>query len=108
MNAKFRLLFALAFLLAPTMSLAQTTGDVTSVESLNLGDVANESIVVLSKQESGLPGYVYLKYAFVHPNCLGGFQLVDYYGSTFDPNDPAVRRAERQRCSRLDEDKDGE
>jgi hypothetical protein len=96
------------FLFAPVPSFAQSAGDVSSIESVNLGDIANDSIVVLSKNEMGVPGYVHVKYAFVHLDCPGGVQLVDYYGSAFDPNDPIVRSAERRQCSQSGEDKDGE
>ena len=108
MNAKLLVLVALMFLSAPVVSLAQSSGDANSVESINLADTPTDSIVVLSKHESGIPGYVYLRYAFVHPNCLGGLQMVDYYGSGFDVNDPVVRRSERRYCSQGGEERDGE
>lgn len=108
MVKKLSMLLGLAFLFAPVTSFAQSVGDVSSIESVSLGDMPNDSIVVLSKNELGVPGYVHVKYAFIHIDCPGGLQLIDYYGSAFEPNDPMVRRAERRQCTQLGEDKDGE
>lgn len=95
-------------LFAPAPSLAQGSGNVTSIESLNLADIADDSIVVLSKDESAVPGLVHVKYAYVNSICPGGFQLVDYYGSEFDPNDYSLRRFEVQQCSRDSHDAGGD
>ena len=86
-------------LFAPAVSLSQESGSVTSIKTLNLADIADDSIVVLSKNESGIPGVVNVKYAYVNRVCSGGVQLVDYYGSEFDPNDRNLRRSEVRRCS---------
>jgi hypothetical protein len=96
-------------LFAPAVSLAQESGTATSIETLNLADIADDSIVVLSKIESGIPGVVNVKYAYVNSVCSGGVQLVDYYGSEFDSNDRSLRRSEVQRCSEDSHDsRDGE
>lgn len=88
----------LAFLVVPFASLAQSpAGSARSIESLNVTDIADDSIVVLSKEETGVPGYVHQKYAYL---CFGEFRLVDYYGSPFDSNDQNILRFERQMCSR--------
>jgi hypothetical protein len=109
MKAKLIVLF-FALMLAPqtAVSFAQSTGDTNSPESINLADVPDESIVVLSKQESGIPGYVFVKYAFVHSDCSGGYQLIEHYGAPFDVNDPTIRRAERKYCSQAGDERDGE
>jgi hypothetical protein len=60
-------------------------------------DIPEDSIVVLSQEETGERGYVHEKYAFY---CLGELRLVDYYGSAFDPKDQDVREFERIMCSR--------
>ena len=95
-------------LFAPAPSLAQGSGNVTSIESLNLADIADDSIVVLSKGESAVPGLVHVKYAYVNSICPGGLQLVDYYGSEFDPNDYSLRRFEVQQCARDSHDAGGD
>ena len=95
-------------LFAPAPSLAQDSGKVTSIETLNIADIADDSIVVLSKSESGLPGVVHVKYAYVNSICSGGLQLVDYYGGEFDPNDRGLRRLEGQRCARESHDNAGD
>ena len=55
-----------------------------SIENLRVADIPEDSIVVLSKEETDLSGYFHEKYAFY---CLGELRLVDYYGSAFDPKD---------------------
>lgn len=96
-------------LFAPGVSLAQESRSATSIENLNLADIADDSIVVLSKDESGISGVVNVKYAYVNSICSGGVQLVDYYGSEFDLNDRSLRRSEVQRCSEdLHDSRDGE
>ena len=88
----------LVFLAVPFASWAQSpSSSERSIENLSLTDIADGSIVVLSQEETGIPGYVHQKYAF---NCLGEFRLVDYYGSAFDPKDQDVLQFERTMCSR--------
>src|SRR5499433_2032849 len=84
----------LAFLAVPFVALAQSS---ISLETLNAVDIPPGSIVVLSQEETGLPGYIHQKYAF---SCLGELRLVDYYGSAFDPKDQDVLEFERTMCSR--------
>jgi hypothetical protein len=67
-----------------------------SIQDLSVSDVADDSITVLSKDDTGVPGYVHQAYAF---NCFGELQLIDYYGAPLDPKDPNVLRLERQMCS---------
>jgi hypothetical protein len=68
-----------------------------SIENLSVTDIADNSIVVLSQEDTGVPGYVHTKYAF---NCLGELRLVDYYGAAFDPSNKDVLRFESTMCSR--------
>ena len=84
----------LAFLAVPFVALAQSS---ISLETLNAVDIPDGSIIVLSQEETGFPGYIHQKYAF---NCLGELRLVDYYGSGFDPKDQDVLQFERTLCAR--------
>ena len=54
---------------------------------------------MLSKEESGTPGYVNAEYVYVHSDCPGGAQVVHYTGPAFDINDRAVLQNERRKCS---------
>src|SRR5499426_2953695 len=94
MTNKMFAFLVLAFLAVPFVAVAQST---ISLETLNAVDIPDDSIVVLSQEETGVPGYVHQKYAF---NCLGELKLVDYYGSALDPNDKDVLRFERTLCIR--------
>jgi hypothetical protein len=91
MKLKAAAFVLLAFLAVPFASFAQ------SPSSLTVTDIADNSIVVLSQEDTGVPGYVHQKYAF---NCFGQLKLVDYYGSAFDPKDQDVLQFERVMCSR--------
>ena len=93
MNKMFAFI-VLAFLAVPFVAWAQST---ISLETLNAVDIPQDSIVVLSREETDLPGYVHQKYAFY---CLGELRLVDYYGSAFDPKDQDVLQFERTLCAR--------
>ena len=84
----------LAFLAVPFASFAQSPWG--SIENLG-AYVPEDSIVVLSREETGEPGYVHEKYAFY---CLGELRLVDYYGSAFNPKDQDVLEFERTLCAR--------
>jgi len=98
MITKMAFFIVLAILAVPFVSLAQSpSSPEKSIESLNAMDIPEDSIVVLSKQETDVPGYFHETYAFL---CFGEFKLVDYYGSAIDPKDPDVLRFERVMCSR--------
>ena len=84
----------LAFLAVPFVALGQSS---ISLETLNAVDIPQGSIVVLSQEETGLPGYIHQKYAF---RCLGELRLVDYYGAAFEPNNQDVLQFERVMCAR--------
>ena len=86
-----------AFLAVPFASLAQSPSTPEkSFENLSVTDIPDDSIV-LSQEETGVPGYVHEKYAF---NCFGELKLVDHYGSPIDPKDKDVLQFERMMCSR--------
>jgi hypothetical protein len=88
----------LAFLALPFASFAQSPSiPEKSIENLTVTDIADNSIVMLSQEETGVPGYVHAKYAF---NCFGELRLVDYYGSAFDPKGKDVIQFESAMCSR--------
>jgi len=94
MTNKMFAFLVLAFLAVPFVALAQSS---ISLETLNAADIPDDSIVVLSQEETGIPGYIHQKYAF---HCLGELRLVDYYGSAFDPKDQDVLQFERTMCAR--------
>jgi hypothetical protein len=96
MIKKLALFVVLSFLAVPFVSLAQSTGK--SIQNLSAADIPDDSIVVLSKEESGVPGYVNQKYAF---NCFGEVTLVDYYGPPLDPKDQQTMLTERRMCARI-------
>ena len=88
----------LAFLSVPFASMAQSPqSSEKAIENLSVTDIADDSIIMLSKDETSVPGYVHAKYAF---NCLGELRLVDYYGAAFDVNNKDVIQFERAMCSR--------
>ena len=84
-----------AFLAVPFAAFAQSPWG--SLETLSVTNIPEDSIVVLSREETDIPGYVHQKYAIY---CLGELRLVDYYGSAFDPKDQGVLEFERTMCSR--------
>lgn len=98
MMKKMFAFIVLAFLAVPFASFAQSpSSPEKSIENLSVTDIADDSIVVLSQEETVVPGYVHEKYAF---NCFGELMLVDYYGSALDPNDKDALQFERAMCAR--------
>jgi hypothetical protein len=73
--------------------------DLGRSEDVNIANVAQNSLVILGEEETGVPGYVHQKYAFVSQACRGGFQIIDYYGAPIDRNDPSLLVRERAMCS---------
>lgn len=110
LKGKMALLAALVFWLVPLLSWAQNSDrNAGSADSLNLSDIADDSIIMLSKEESDLPGYINAKYAYVHSDCPGRFALVNYFGTAFDVNDPRIHFFERIQCVRQgNDDSNGE
>jgi hypothetical protein len=98
MIKKMAMFIVLAILVWPIASSAQSSNSSgKSIEDVNIADIPEGSIVVLSTEDTEIPGYIHERYAY---NCFGAFQLVDYYGSTFDPKDPSVLSKERWLCVR--------
>ncbi|HEU0209124.1 MAG TPA: hypothetical protein VFQ78_09085, partial [Candidatus Udaeobacter sp.] len=86
-----------AFLVAPVLSFAQSSrSPEMSIEDLIFADIADDSIEVLSTDETDIPGYTHQEPGF---RCLGEWRLVDYYGSVFDPKDQKILRFEPMKCS---------
>jgi hypothetical protein len=82
------------------LPLAAHGQDVGRSGDINIADVADNSIVVISQEETDIPGYVHEKYAFVSVACFpSGLQLVDYYGPPINPNDPSLLIREGAMCS---------
>jgi hypothetical protein len=99
MLTKLAVFGVLAFLLLPVTSFAQSPSQsVNSAENLNIAEIPNDSILLLSKEESDIPGYVHEKYVFVSVQCPGGSWTVDHYGAPIDPRDPALLASERAHC----------
>lgn len=98
MMKKTAAFIVLAFLALPFGALAQSPSSSTnSIENLNVADIGDDSIVVISKEETGVPGYVHQKYAYA---CFGEWNLVDYYGAAFESNDQNILQLERSMCAR--------
>ncbi|MGH7810646.1 MAG: hypothetical protein ACREP5_10260 [Candidatus Binatia bacterium] len=90
----------LVSLCVPLVSLAQSSGSTAnSVQNLNLQDIAEDSVIVLSKEESGITGYFQTEYAYVDSACPDGIQLVYFSGPSVDINDRDLRLNERRLCS---------
>jgi hypothetical protein len=84
----------------PLVALAQSSGGTEkSVQNLNLQDIAEDSVIVLSKEESGIAGYFQTEYAYIDSACPDGIQLVFYSGPTVDINDRSLRLNERKLCT---------
>ncbi len=62
-------------------------------------DSLHGNIVMLSKEETGIPGYYHQKYVFEHPDCFGRIP-VDFYGAAIDTTDVNVLENERRMCSK--------
>jgi len=98
--AAFAVVTALLFL--PIAAFAQNVREpVKSIEDINTADMPNDSIVVISKDNTDLPGYVHERFVFVHEDCPGGARIVDRYGPPVDPKDPNLQQFERTQCRDL-------
>ncbi|SRR5712692_9066114 len=74
---------------------------VNSIQAINTREIPNGSIVIISREESGVPGYVHERYAFVDQACPGGAQIVDHSGPPIDPSDANLHWLERTMCADL-------
>jgi hypothetical protein len=92
----------MAVLSLPTVAFTQDLSrPVKSIEDLSIADIANNTIVLISQEETDMPGYVHVKYAVVDSSCSGRAAIVDYYGATIDPKDPNLRSSEQKICTDL-------
>jgi hypothetical protein len=64
----------------------------------SVGNSSHGTIVVISKEETGIPEYFHQKYVFNHPDCEGSVP-VDFYGPEINPNDSQVLAAEQRMCA---------
>ena len=64
----------------------------------SVGNSSHGTIVVISKEETGVPEYFHQKYVFSHPDCEGSVP-VDFYGPEINPNDTQVLAAEQRMCA---------
>jgi hypothetical protein len=99
MYAKGMILGIALTLSLPAVSVAQSRPDSNVVEDIDTSAIADGSIVLISKEETDVPGYVHTKYAYVDRFC--GVQLVDHYGAPVDPNDSELKLAESRMCSQI-------
>ena len=91
---------ATVIFLLPAGTQAQSRSPATS-------DVTNGSIVIISQEETGVPGYVHTTYAFVDQAC--GAQIVDHYGPSINPNEKELLLSEQRMCTELSQDsRDGD
>ncbi len=88
----------MAILSLPLVAYGQ---DPSRSEDVNTANVANNSFVILSEEETDVPGYFHQRYAFVSQACPAGFQIIDYYGAPIDRNDASLQIRERSMCSDL-------
>ena len=87
MNKKLAIVGAFALTCLGNVSYAETVGNFSS-----------GTIVVISKEETGIPEYFHQKYVFNHPDCLGAV-TVDFYGPEVNPNDPQIIASEQKMCA---------
>jgi hypothetical protein len=62
-------------------------------------DHSNGSIVIISREESDVPGYVHMKYAFIDQSC--GAILVDRFGPAINPSDRELKQIEQRMCTEI-------
>ena len=84
-----------------SLPLAVYGQDSSRSEDINTANVANNSFVILSEEETDIPGYFHQRYAFVSQACPAGFHIIDYYGAPIDRNDASLQIRERSLCSDL-------
>src|SRR6476620_1142781 len=84
-----------------SLPLAAYGQDRSRSEDINTANIANNTIVIISEEETDIAGYVHERYAFVGAACPAGFHIVDYYGAPIDRNDASLQIRERSMCSDL-------
>ena len=88
----------MAILFLPLAAYGQ---DLSRSEDVNTANVGPNSFVILSEEETEVPGYFHQRYAFVSPACPAGFQIIDHYGAPIDRNDASLQIRERSMCTDL-------
>lgn len=96
---------SLGFVIVLVLSLIVSNADAQSrtpsgtLEDIQASDHSNGSIVIISKEETDVPGYVRMQYAFLDQSC--GAILVDHYGPPIDPNDKELKQVEQRVCTEI-------
>ena len=81
-----------------SLPLAAYAQDSRRSEDVNTANVVHNSFVIISEEETEIPGYVHQRYAFVSQACPAGFHIIDHYGAPIDPNDTSLQIRERSMC----------
>ena len=102
-------IIVLAISLTATSAYGQSrspTGPV-GVGDIVVSDHANGSVLIISEQETDIPGYVRVHYAFIDQSC--GVILVDRYGPPIDPNSKELKLVTQRVCTAIATDsRDGD
>jgi|ERR1043166_1862650 hypothetical protein len=95
------LMFVIVLMLSllPAVAGAESWTTTNSGERIDASNIPGGTAVVISEDETSVPGYVHMKYAYMEQNC--GPQLVDYYGPRIDPNDRSLRLADQRACTEI-------
>lgn len=90
---KMFVFIVVAFLVVPVPSFAQSSSspEMSIGDLIFAEDIADDSIEVLSTEETEISGYTHQEPVF---RCLGELRLVGYYGSVFDPKDQDILQFE--------------
>lgn len=100
-------IIVLAISLAATAAYGQSRSPTGPVGDFVVSDHANGSVFIISEQETEIPGYVRVHYAFIDQSC--GVILVDRYGPPIDPNSNELRSAKQRVCTEIATDaRDGD
>lgn len=89
-------IIVLAISLMASSAYTQSRAPTGSIEDLQTSDYSNGSIVIISEEETDIPGYLRVQYAFVDQSC--GVILVDHYGPAINPNDNELKQVEQRAC----------
>jgi hypothetical protein len=75
-----------------------------SQKEINTAGVPDGTILLVAREDTGIPGYVHEKYALVDQYC-STVEYVDYYGPSINPNDAKLITREQKICVDLMYDK---
>ena len=93
------LIIILAISLIAANAVAQNQNVNKKFDDVQATSHLNGSIVIVSQEESDVPGYVHMKYAFIDQSC--GAILVDRFGPPIDPNDKELKQIEQRACTEI-------